>query len=233
MLGGLYLCYEGTEKVYESLFPHAAHAHEAALEPIATDARSFEDQKVASAIKTDLILSAEIMTITLGAVPDLGPWAQAAVLAVVGVAITIAVYGVVAIIVKADDMGLVLAQVGGPLGAPARLFGRALVRFMPFFLRALGTVGTAAMIWVGGGILLHGIESYGWSGPSHLLHEAGATAGHAIPAVGGLLSWLVQAAGAGLVGLCVGLVAIPIMSRGLSPLWRALKASFRRLRGKA
>ncbi len=233
MLGALYLCYEGTEKVYESLFPHAAHEHEAALEPIAADAKSFEDQKVASAIKTDLILSAEIMTITLGAVPDAGPWTQAAVLAVVGIAITIAVYGVVAIIVKADDMGLALARVGGPLGAPARLFGRFLVRVMPHFLRLLGIVGTAAMIWVGGGILLHGLESYGWAGPSHLLHDAGAAAEHAIPAVGAFFAWLVQAAGAGLVGLCVGLVAIPIMSRLLSPLWRSGKGSLRRLRGTA
>ena len=228
MLGGLYLCYEGAEKVYETLFPHGAHEHEAALEPIATDAQSFEDQKVASAIKTDLILSAEIMTITLGAVPDAGPWTQAVVLAVVGVAITVAVYGVVAIIVKADDVGLALAQVGGSLGAPLRVFGRALVRVMPYFLRVLGTVGTAAMIWVGGGILLHGIEAYGWSWPSHLLHDAGAGVAQAIPALGGLLSWMVQAAGAGLVGLCVGLLAIPIMSRLVSPLWRALKARLRR-----
>jgi len=232
MLGALYLCYEGAEKVYESLFPHAAHEHEAALEPIATDAQSFEDQKVASAIKTDFILSAEIMTITLGAVPDAGPWTQAVVLAVVGIAITFAVYGVVAIIVKADDVGVALAQVGGRLGAPVRLFGRALVRFMPWFLRVLATVGTAAMIWVGGGILLHGLESYGWSGPSHLLHDAGAAAGQSIPATGAFLAWLVQAAGAGVVGLCVGLLAIPIMSRFLSPLWRTMKGRFRRWRGR-
>ena len=231
MFGALYLCYEGAEKVYESLFPHAAHQHEAALEPIAADARSFEDQKVASAIKTDFILSAEIMTITLGAVPDAGPWTQAAVLAGVGIAITIAVYGVVAIIVKADDVGLALAQIRGPLGAPLRVFGRALVRFMPYFLRVLGTVGTAAMIWVGGGILLHGLEAYGWSGPSHLLHDTGAAVAQSMPAIGAFLSWLVQAAGAGVVGLCVGLLAIPIMGSVLSPLWRSLKASFRRLRG--
>lgn len=232
MLGALYLCYEGAEKVYESLFPHAAHEHEAALEPIATDAQSFEDRKVASAIKTDLILSAEIMTITLGAVPEAGPWAQAAILAVVGVAITIAVYGVVAIIVKADDVGLALARVQGPLGAPLRVFGRFLVRVMPHFLRLLGIVGTAAMIWVGGGILLHGLESYGWSSPSHLLHDAGAAAAQAIPALGAFMDWLVQAAGAGIVGLGIGLLTIPVMSRLLSPLWRALKDRVRRLRGK-
>lgn len=232
MLGGLYLCYEGTEKVYESLFPRAAHEHEAALEPIAADPQSFEDQKVASAIKTDFILSAEIMTITLGAIPDAGPWTQAAVLASVGIAITIAVYGVVAIIVKADDVGLALAQVGtsSALGAPARLVGRLLVRSMPYFLRMLGIVGTAAMIWVGGGILLHGIEGYGWSWPSHLLHDAGAAAQQSIPAIGTFLAWLVQAAGAGLIGLIVGSLAIPAISGFLSPLWRTLKARLRRLR---
>jgi predicted DNA repair protein MutK len=230
MLGGLYLCYEGTEKVYESLFPHAAHEHEAALEPIATDSQSFEDEKVASAIKTDFILSAEIMTITLGAIPDTGPWTQGAVLAVVGILITVAVYGVVAIIVKADDMGLALAQIGSPLGAPLRLIGRSLVRGMPIFLRVLGIVGTAAMIWVGGGILLHGIEGYGWSWPSHLLHDAGAAAQQAIPAIGPFLAWLVGAAGAGLMGLAVGLLAIPVMSRVLSPLWRAVKTRLRRPR---
>ena len=232
MLGGIYLCYEGTEKVYESLFPHAAHEHEAALEPIAADPQSFEDQKVASAIKTDFVLSAEIMTITLGAIPDAGPWTQAAVLASVGIAITIAVYGVVAIIVKADDVGLALAQVGASsaLGAPARLVGRLLVRSMPYFLRMLGIVGTAAMIWVGGGILLHGIEGYGWSWPSHLLHDAGAAAQQSIPAIGTFLAWLVQAAGAGLIGLIVGSLAIPAISGFLSPLWRTLKARLRRLR---
>jgi len=232
MLGALYLCYEGAEKVYESLFPHAAHEHEAALETIATDAQSFEDQKVASAIKTDFILSAEIMTITLGAVPDAGPWTQAVVLGVVGIAITVAVYGVVAIIVKADDVGLALAQVGGRFGAPVRLFGRALVQFMPWFLRVLAIVGTAAMIWVGGGILLHGLESYGWSWPSHRLHDAGAAAEESIPAIGAFVAWLVQAAGAGIVGLGVGLLAIPIMSRCFSPLWRTLKGRFRRWRGR-
>jgi predicted DNA repair protein MutK len=170
------------------------------------------------------------MTITLGAIPDTGPWTQGAVLAVVGILITVAVYGVVAIIVKADDTGLALAQIGSPLGAPLRLIGRSLVRGMPIFLRVLGMVGTAAMIWVGGGILLHGIEGYGLSWPSHLLHDAGAAAQQAIPAIGPFLAWLVGAAGAGLIGLAVGLLAISVMSRILSPLWRAVKARLRRLR---
>jgi predicted DNA repair protein MutK len=109
MLGGLYLCYEGVEKIAGLLFPHAAHGHEAEAETPVADAGAFEDEKVAGAVRTDFILSAEIMTITLGAVPDAGLATQAVVLALVGVIITIGVYGVVALIVKADDFGVVLA----------------------------------------------------------------------------------------------------------------------------
>src|SRR5689334_21377741 len=106
MLGGAYLCYEGVEKVYEALFPHDAHAHEAKLETVAIDAKTFEDEKVASAIKTDFILSAEIMAITLSALPTGSIVERATILAIVAIGITAAVYGVVALIVKADDVGL-------------------------------------------------------------------------------------------------------------------------------
>jgi len=231
MLGGLYLCYEGTEKLFEVVFPHAAHAHEAEIEPIALDARSLEDQKVASAIRTDFILSAEIMTITLGSVPDAGLATQALVLAVVGLGITIAVYGVVALVVKADDAGLRLAGVAaaGPHGALLRATGRGLVQGMPYFLKALGMIGTAAMVWVGGGIILHGFEAYGYGWLGHLLHDGGDAAARAMPAVGGLVSWLVQAAGAGLFGVAVGSIAIPAVSRVVSPLWRRFKPALRRV----
>src|SRR3954468_16353825 len=110
MLGGAYLCYEGTEKGYEALFPHHAHAHEAQLPTAAVTAQTVEDEKVAGAIKTDFILSAEIMAITLAAVPEGGVVTQAIVLAIVGIGITVAVYGGVALIVKADDVGLALAR---------------------------------------------------------------------------------------------------------------------------
>ena len=232
MLGGLYLCYEGVEKVYEIVFPHAARAHEAEIEPIALDAKTFEDQKVAGAIKTDFILSAEIMTITLGSVPDAGLLTQALVLAVVGILITVGVYGVVALIVKADDAGLVLAGVSSPslVGAASRAVGRGLVRGMPYFLKALGMVGTAAMIWVGGGIILHGLEGYGLSWLSHFLHEAATEAALALPAIGSLVSWLVQAIGAGLAGIVVGSVAIPAMSYAVSPAWRWSKSRVKQIR---
>ena len=125
MLGGAYLCYEGAEKVYEFLFPHGAHAHEAKLEPVAIDAKTFEDGKVASAIKTDFILSAEIMAITLAAIPAGNIVTQGMILAVVGIGITAAVYGVVALIVKADDLGLAMARLSPASRLAASLADRA------------------------------------------------------------------------------------------------------------
>ena len=229
MIGGAYLCYEGVEKVYEFVFPHDAHAHEAELETVALDAETFEDQKIASAIKTDFILSAEIMAITLAAIPAGSAVTQAIVLAIVGVGITAGVYGVVALIVKADDFGLALARLSpaSRAAAPLRLTGRAIVRAMPYLLSALGTVGTAAMIWVGGGIVLHGLEAYGLGGPAHALHDAGAAVARAAPFAGALLAWLVEAAGAGAAGIGVGLLAIPLTSKVLSPLWRGAKSRAR------
>jgi predicted DNA repair protein MutK len=231
MIGGAYLCYEGVEKVYEVLVPHAAHAHEAKVETVALDAKTFEDQKIASAIKTDFILSAEIMAITLAAIPGDNAVMQAIILAVVGVGITAAVYGVVALIVKADDFGLALARLSpaSPLAAPFRISGQAIVHAMPYFLSALGTIGTAAMIWVGGGIMLHGLEAYGLGWPAHVLHDAGAAVARSVPSAGAVLAWLVEAAGAGVVGCMVGLLAIPLTSRVLSPLWRHLKSHIRRV----
>ncbi len=232
MLGGLYLCYEGAEKVLELVSPHAAHAHEAQVEPIAVDSKAFEDQKVASAIKTDFILSAEIMTITLGSIPDAGVVTQAAVLAIVGFLITIAVYGVVGLIVKADDLGLMLARTSSPAtaGAVLRAVGCALVRGMPYFLKMLGIVGTAAMIWVGGGIILHGLETYGFGWLSHVLHGAGEAVARFLPPLASFASWLVMAAGSGLAGLAIGALAIPAVSLVVSPAWRWLKNRFHRAR---
>ena len=231
MIGGAYLCYEGVEKVYEFFLPHEAKAHEAELETVALDAETFEQQKIASAIKTDFILSAEIMAITLSAVPAGNAITQAIVLAIVGIGITAGVYGVVALIVKADDVGLVLARVSpaSRAAAPLRLTGRAIVRAMPYLLSALGTIGTAAMIWVGGGIVLHGLETFGLGGPAHAIHDAGAAVARAVPFAGGIAAWLVEAAGAGVAGAIVGLLAIPLASRVLSPLWRRAKAQVRKV----
>lgn len=232
MLGGVYLCYEGVEKIYHALLPDAAHAHEAKIEPVGISATSLEDQKVAGAIKTDFILSAEIMAIALNTVADAGLGTQAVVLGIVGAGVTLAVYGVVALIVKADDLGLALArtQTRSLAGGFARSAGRLLVTGMPHLLQALGIIGTAAMIWVGGGIILHGLEAYGLGWPSHAIHAAAAFAGSLLPAVGPLLGWIVEAAAAGLAGLAVGLMAIPAMSYGVSPFWRLVKARVRAAR---
>jgi hypothetical protein len=247
MIGGAYLCYEGTEKVFEALFPHGAHEHEAGLSTAMQSAQSVEDEKVSSAIKTDFILSAEIMAITLGTVSDTSSWTQAFVLAVVGIGITALVYGGVALIVKADDAGLALARNDRPLSslmrrngrdvpssadkvlAPlTRGFGRGLVRAMPFLLRILGIVGTAAMIWVGGGIIIHGLEGYGFAWLGHAVHDIAAAAAHAVPILNGAVEWLVTAAASGLFGLILGAVLIPLVQYGAVPLARALRSGSRK-----
>jgi predicted DNA repair protein MutK len=230
MIGGIYLCYEGAEKIYSHVLPHAAHAHEAGVEPIPLDAKSLEDEKVASAIKTDFILSAEIMAITLAAVPDRDVVTQGAILAVVGLGLTFLVYGGVALIVKADDAGLWLASRGSrhAFAVLGRVLGRGLVQGMPYFLNLLGAVGTAAMIWVGGGIVLHGLEKYGIGWPMAVLHDAGAIVAALAPAIGGFAHWMVEAVGAGLAGLLIGFLTIPAMSHVVSPIWRGAKSLLRR-----
>lgn len=227
MLGGALLCYEGAEKVLEAVMPHHAHHHEAQLQPMGSNAQSVEDEKVASAIKTDFILSAEIMAITLAALPAGSIWTQALVLALVGFGITVGVYGVVALIVKADDVGVALAgyDSASAIGGAIRLLGRALVRGMPTFLAVLSTIGTAAMIWVGGGIILHGIEKYGPPAVSRTVHAATEAAAHVLPSVAGIVEWSVEAAISGALGLLVGAFAIPAVEYGLAPVWKRLRQS--------
>jgi len=223
-LGGAYLCYEGTEKVYEAIFPNAAHAHEAHLPPLVASAKTLEQQKVASAIKTDFILSAEIMAITLAASPS-GPfWQQAAVLAVVGIGITLLVYGGVALIVRADDAGVALAtnRSSSFAGALLRGVGRAIVLGMPLLLKALAIVGTAAMIWVGGGIIVHGLETFGATSIAQTIHAVAESVAHVWERMASILEWLVTASGSGLVGLTVGALMIPMVSYVIAPAWKSL-----------
>ena len=225
MVGGAYLCYEGVEKLLEAVMPHHAHAHEAQLGTVALNAKTLEDEKVASAIKTDFILSAEIMAITLAALPAGSFVKQALVLALVGIGITVAVYGVVELIVKADDVGVALAknERASVIGGAGRAFGRTLVRGMPLFLTFLSAVGTAAMIWVGGGIVLHGLEVYGPPSIGSTVHAAAEAAAHALPSAAGVLEWIVEAAISGVLGLLVGGVTIPIVGFALAPGWKWLK----------
>lgn len=215
MLGGLYLCYEGAEKVAELLFHHEKPVETGDVQT-AADAKAFEEEKVAGAIATDFILSAEIMAITLATVADTSFMTRAAVLATVGLLLTLLVYGVVAIIVKADDVGVAMAR--EHRGSLSRAIGRGLVAGMPYFLTALSAVGTAAMIWVGGGILLHGAEQLGFAGPAHFSHGLGLAAGKALPAIAGLAAWAVEALFSGIVGLVVGAILIPVVSL-LKPLF--------------
>jgi uncharacterized protein len=215
MLGGAYLCFEGAEKLLEAFRgPHggdAAAASGAAAPPLASLADPAEEERrVRGAIRTDLILSAEIMAITLASVADNPFWTRAFVLAAVGVGITALVYGVVALIVKADDAGVALAGREQPV---LRAVGRGLVRAMPPFLKALSTLGTAAMLWVGGGIVLHGLEEYGLGGPAHAIHAAGEAVGHALGALGPPAAWLVAAAASGVFGAVLGALIVPVVAR--------------------
>ena len=230
MIGGAYLCYEGAEKVFERLMPHQAHAHEAKLETVALNPQTLEDEKVAGAIKTDFILSAEIMAIALASVPDTTLLSQAIILALVGIAITVGVYGAVALIVKADDVGVGLAASPRPTmaGRLSRAVGRGLVLGMPVFLSALGGLGTAAMIWVGGSIIVHGLAEFGLHGPEEIIHSAAVAAGHALPTIAGFVEWLVTAAGSGIVGLIIGAALIPVIGQAIAPFWRMLRRALRK-----
>jgi predicted DNA repair protein MutK len=225
MFGGAYLCYEGTEKVLEAIIPHQVHAHEARLGTVALNPQSLEDEKVASAIKTDFVLSAEIMAITLAAVPDESIWMQALVLALVGVGITVAVYGAVALIVKADDIGGILAKTDGSsrIDDIRRAFGRAIIIGMPGFLTFLSAVGTAAMIWVGGGIIVHGLEAHGVHSIEHIIDSVAETVSHALPFAAGLTKWIVMAFLSGMVGLAIGAVSVPVIGFAVAPAWKLLK----------
>ncbi|CAD7050385.1 ABC transporter [Pseudorhizobium halotolerans] len=220
MIGGAYLCYEGAEKVYHLLAPHQAHEHETHLASAAVNPKSLEDEKVAGAIKTDFILSAEIMAIALAELPNESLIAQAVILVLVAFGITLAVYGVVALLVKADDFGLLLAANNDGI---ARSFGRGLVKGMPVVMSGLSVVGTAAMIWVGGGIIVHGLEGFGLPQIGYFIHHWAEVAAHAVPTAAAVLAWAVESAGYGIVGLAIGAALIPVASYVFSPTWQAMK----------
>jgi len=214
MLGGCYLCFEGAEKVFHALFPHADRHVEADMS--VKDPGHLEEEKVRGAIKTDFILSAEIMTIALAAIEAPNAWMQGATLAAVGLMVTVAVYGSVGLIVKMDDVGLYMAQ-NARTGA-GRGFGRGLVKFMPVLLKWLSIIGTAAMLWVGGSILLHGFHEYHIAEPGHSIHLLAGAAAQAVPAMAGAVAWAVTAALDGVFGLAVGLLLIPPVTRVVGPL---------------
>ena len=204
MLGACYLCFEGAEKIVEAI-RHEDHADEA--DELALSSAELEKQKVAGAIRTDLILSGEIMAIALADVADRPLAIQAAALALVGLAITVGVYGVVALIVKMDDIGLHLARHRARM---LRGLGRGLVKGMPVTLTLLTQIGTVAMLWVGGGIIVHGLEDFVVTGLAHLIKAFSQWAGM-VPAVGAVTGWLATALASGIVGLTLGAVIVGVL----------------------
>lgn len=223
MVGGVFLSYEGAEKVLHVLMPHAAHAHEEHVLGAETDPLILEREKVRGAIRTDFILSAEIMALTYSTITDQNLGMQVAVLVAVGLMITFGVYGAVALIVKADDVGLAMSRMSSSL---LRLVGRALVKGMPLFLSVLATLGTAAMLWVGGQIIIHGLAQLGFAAPEHVIHDVSESVGHFIGHGQGLLIWaaatLLQAAAALVVGgMVIGFIewlALPVLRLMRRPL---------------
>ena len=214
MLGGAYLCYEGAEKLVEKL-SHKNDDEGSELDaPPYEDPKALEDEKVAGAVRTDLILSAEIMAIALGEISDSNIFTQAVVLLVVGVAITIGVYGAVAVIVKMDDVGLYLAKSSKAIISGV---GNLLVKAMPILLAVLSVVGTAAMLWVGGQIILHGMEVFGLGWLPHLIHGTADTVGSWLPSIGAAITWIVNAAFAGIFGLALGYIIVLIHHRIAGP----------------
>ena len=204
LIGGLYLAFEATEKILEALF--GDHFDEAELFEADTP-EELEQRQVAGAIRTDFILSAEIMVISLASLTDYGLAMKAVALVLIAILITAAVYGTVAIIVKLDDIGLHLAERSSPV---AQGIGRGLVHGVPYLLSALSTIGTAAMLWVGGGIILHSIGEIGLHAlPDWIHHQAEALA-HAIGFAVPVLNWLITALASALFGAIVGGLVVGI-----------------------
>ncbi len=210
VLGGLFLCYEGAEKVMEKL---GAEKHGDTLEDPIADVASFEQDRVSGAVRTDLILSAEIMAIALAEVADEPLLTRALILALVSVVITVLVYGSVALIVKMDDIGLHLARERE--SRAARGLGRFLLRLMPRLLATLSVVGTLAMLWVGGGIVLHGGEELGLPAPAHWAHGVQHWVEQAAGALGGVLGWLSYASLSAVAGLVLGTIIALLLHKVL------------------
>lgn len=208
MVGGAFLCYEGFEKLAHKFLhsPAEDNAHHAehlkALVNAAVDIVALEKDKVRGAVRTDFILSAEIIAITLGTVADAPFGQQVAVLTGIAAIMTVGVYGLVAGIVKLDDLGLYLSRMSGA----SRKIGEAILAAAPYMMKGLSIVGTAAMFMVGGGILVHGIPA------AHEFVEHAAHAAGAVPGIGGLLEAVMPT----LLGALAGIVAGAVVLAGVS-----------------
>lgn len=196
MIGGTYLCYEGAHKVIGLFTGHGSHDT-----PVQESGEEAEDKLVRGAITTDLILSAEIMVIAMNGIVEEAFWTRVIVLILVAIVITIAVYGAVGLLVKLDDIGLGMIKRGNAPG-----LGRGLVKAMPIILGTIGIVGTFAMLWVGGHIIVQGVDTVGlWSWPYETIHHWEEAAG------GGSLGWLVNTGASLIAGLLWGLVAYAVI----------------------
>lgn len=202
MLGGTYLCYEGAEKVWELV---SGQKHE--KKPAAAKGADAEKSIVGGAVRTDLILSAEIMVISLNTVTDQSIWMQAAILVVVGIAMTVVVYGAVALLVKMDDIGLQMAQ---RESETSRRIGTGLVKAMPVVMTVISYVGMVAMLWVGGHIILVGIHEFGAEQPYGWIHHLEEVVA-VVPGIGGALAWLVNTFFSFLLGLIWGAIIVVVM----------------------
>jgi predicted DNA repair protein MutK len=209
MIGGCYLAFEATEKIFEKLFH--VHEHEEQLVDAMADPVELEKMQVKGAIRTDFILSAEIMAIALASIEHLTLLTTAIALALVAVAITAGVYGVVALIVKLDDVGLHMAR---RPGCSVRKLGDALVHVVPKLLTGLSGIGTAAMLWVGGGILLHGLEELHFAAAiPRAVHDVAHRVGSGAGPLSGIVKWLASALGGALAGVVIGAVIVAIVHR--------------------
>jgi predicted DNA repair protein MutK len=205
MIGGAYLAFEATEKILEVIL---GEHHELEVLTDVDTPQELEKRQVKGAIRTDFILSAEIMAIALNELGELTIGLQAAALALVAIAVTAGVYGVVAIIVKLDDIGLHMAE---RRAAATRSVGLFLVRSVPGLLKSLSTIGTAAMLWVGGGILLHGLEDLGFERLPHLIHEVADDIAHNFGPLEPIMAWLAGAIAASIAGIIIGGVIVIIV----------------------
>lgn len=197
MLGGAYLVFEGAEKIVHKLSSDGDEQAEQAANKSEQD----EDNLVNSAIRTDLILSTEIMVISLDEVKDQPVWMEAVVLIAVGIFLTVAVYGAVALLVKIDDIGRGMIERGN-----APKLGRGLVKAMPYVLSAIGVIGTIAMLWVGGHLIVRGLdEVFGWHWPHEIIAKGQEAVG------GGALGWMVETGISMIVGLIVGFIVLGVV----------------------
>lgn len=205
MLGGAFLCFEAVEKLLEAV----QGGHDVAEEAVkAHSSAELENQKVSSAIRTDFILSGEIMAISLGTVSEFSVWQQAGALFLVAILITAGVYGVVGLIVKMDDIGLHLAK---KEDASTQAIGRSLVKAMPVLMAILAVVGTAAMLWVGGGLIVHNLPVIGLGVISGTIHHIAESAAHTVPTIGSFVNWAVNQIGGAIIGLVIGGIIVGVL----------------------